>query len=585
MSWTRRQFLDMVGMLGGSAAVHEVMAAMGWLNVDASWDGPPKLTPDSGRGKKVLILGAGIGGLTAAYELQRAGYEVLILEPQQRAGGRNHTARRGTKIVEQSDERGVTTQTCDFDEGLYLNLGPGRLPYHYRRCLHYCKVLGVPLEVYNMTTTANLWQRNDAFKGKQQIRRALQTDAQGYIAELLAKQVCKGSLNTVLTTQEMRNCMLDLLVTFGDLGAGVTCSPKGVQTTKDCWPTASTDSPKCEANDCKNPKHYTYCGSVNAGCAELNIHTPCVPPAPIPLGELLQSQFWAGAQGSFYQPLVFEWQPTLFQPIGGMDQIVEGFLRQVGTLIAYRSEVTGLKLDDNGVEVEYLDQYSRKKGVLRADYCLSNIPLPILKNIPANFAPDFKSAVDRGCFTPTCKVGWQANERFWENNENQIYGGISYIEALITQIWYPSNGYFEQKGTMTGAYNYPPQSITFGNLTPPERLRVAREEASRLHPQFKDEKIVDKGISIAWQNIPYQRGGWVNWDDSDPADAKAYQRLLCPDRRFHVVGDQVSTLPGWQEGAMMSAEHVVEQIAGIRPITCPQILHAPNTRKLIRGIL
>jgi monoamine oxidase len=36
--------------------------------------------------------------------------------------------------------------------------------------------------------------------------------------------------------------------------------------------------------------------------------------------------------------------------------------------------------------------------------------------------------------------------------------------------------------------------------------------------------------------------------------------LLAPDRRFFVTGDQVSQLPGWQEGAMMSAQHVVEQI-------------------------
>jgi len=58
-------------------------------------------------------------------------------------------------------------------------------------------------------------------------------------------------------------------------------------------------------------------------------------------------------------------------------------------------------------------------------------------------------------------------------------------------------------------------------------------------------------------------------------------RLQAP--RFFVVGDQVSQLPGWQEGAMMSAQHVVEQIGGRRLLTVPRIKHAPNTRRLIHG--
>lgn len=568
MSWTRRQFLEIIGMLGGSVAVNDVMTAMGWLKTE-EWEGPPKLPAGSGNGKKVLILGAGIAGLTAAYELRNAGYAVLILEPQQRAGGRSFTARCGDVVTEESTEHGVTHQECKFDEGLYLNLGPGRLPYHHRRVLYYCHLLGVPLEVYNMTTTANLWERKDAFAGKAQVRRQLQTDAQGYIAELLAKQICKGSLNKELTREE-RTQLLDLLVTFGDLNAsGSTCALPG-------------DVPEA----CHEPNSYKYCGSTRSGCAELNIYQTCTAPAPVPLRNLLDSQFWAGSQGSFYQPLEFEWQSTLFQPVGGMDEIWKGFLRQIGTLISYRSEVTGLKLFDDAVEVEYLDQYSGKKSVLRADYCLSNIPLPILQKIPANFAPDYDAAVHTARFDAACKVGWQANSRFWENDKNEIYGGISYIEAPITQIWYPSYQYFEPKGTLTGAYNYPPQADAFGALSLSERLHDAREQAARLHPEFNDRAIIpeEKGISIAWLNVPYQRGGWAKWSSESVKDAHAYERLLAPDRRFHVIGDQVSTLPGWQEGAMMSAQHVVEQVGGLRPKTVPEIKHAPNTRKMVLGV-
>ncbi len=191
-SVTRRQFLEQVGLAGGSAALYETMTALGLINLPEAWAGPPELPQGSGRGKSVVILGAGIAGMTAAYELTRANYSCKIIELTDRAGGRNHTARRGT-VIQEVNEKGVETeQVCNFDEGLYLNMGPGRLPYHHRRALHYCQALDVPLEVYVMETMANLFQSDKAFGGKPQIKRRIANDTQGYISEMLAKAVNKA---------------------------------------------------------------------------------------------------------------------------------------------------------------------------------------------------------------------------------------------------------------------------------------------------------------------------------------------------------------------------------------------------------
>src|SRR5882757_10546445 len=113
---TRRRFLEQVGLAGGSAALYETMTALGLINIPEAWAGPPELPQGSGRGKSVVILGAGIGGLTAAYELTRAGYSCQIIELTDRAGGRNHTARRGTVVHEVNEKDVSTTQVCNFDE-------------------------------------------------------------------------------------------------------------------------------------------------------------------------------------------------------------------------------------------------------------------------------------------------------------------------------------------------------------------------------------------------------------------------------------------------------------------------------------
>src|SRR5918997_2975223 len=548
----------MVGFAGGSAALYETMTAMGLITIPEAWAGPPKLPQGLGNGQSVLILGAGIGGLTVAYELSRAGFNCEILEAQNRAGGRNFTARRGTVITEESPEHGITQQVSQLDDGLYVNMGPARLAHHHRRVLHYCQELGVALQVYVMESAANLFQTDKEFGGRPQTNRSIANDTRGYIAELLAKSTRKHALDEELDEQDQEN-LLSLLQTFGKLG----------------------DTPQGSPND-----PFAYSGSERDGCAQpftvsQTLSGDCYPSPKLELRHLLNSKFW---QRHFYQPIELNWQPTLFQPVGGMDQIVKGFLHKIDHMIKYDAEVREIQLVPDGVEITYRDQHGSTVRA-QADYCISNIPIPVLQNIPANFSDEYKNAVTQGRFDPTCKVGWQANERFWESGKYQIYGGISWIDHIITQLWYPSYDYFSRKGTLTGAYNYDNDATEFGKMSLKQRLVIALEGAQKLHPEFSDERIVPQelGLSIAWQNVPFQQGGWADWESDNNDDAKAYTRLLAPDSRFHMVGDQVSPLPGWQEGAIMSAEHVIEQIAGRRPLTAPAILRAPDSRQMTQG--
>src|SRR5262249_41883827 len=150
----------------------------------------------------------------------------------------------------------------------------------------------------------------------------------------------------------------------------------------------------------------------------------------------------------------------------------------------------------------------------KADYCVSTIPLPLLQKVIENptFAPDFKRAVAAVRFADAAKVGWQAEQRFWESPQNQIFGGISWTDHPITQFWYPSAGYFSPKGVLTGAYNYGETAQKFGALPLDQRLALAAQGAERLHPEFLQHVKTELGLSIAWQLVPNQRGGWADWD-------------------------------------------------------------------------
>src|SRR3954447_6987175 len=117
---SRRDLLSLIGAVAGSAAMYHAMTALGFAS-ESGYKGPVKLEGDP-NGASVLVLGAGLAGMTAALELRNAGYKVKVLEFNNRPGGRNWTLRGGDSFT----ELGGNSQTCQFEEGLYLNPGPWR---------------------------------------------------------------------------------------------------------------------------------------------------------------------------------------------------------------------------------------------------------------------------------------------------------------------------------------------------------------------------------------------------------------------------------------------------------------------------
>lgn len=78
--------------------------------------------------KRIIIIGAGMAGLSAGYELIQLGHDVTILEARSRPGGRVHTLRE------------------PFDDGLYAEAGAARIPDDHKLTLKYVQLFNLPLE-------------------------------------------------------------------------------------------------------------------------------------------------------------------------------------------------------------------------------------------------------------------------------------------------------------------------------------------------------------------------------------------------------------------------------------------------------
>lgn len=519
-SITRRDFLNHAGKVGGVIAVWGAMESLGLLGHSLAsakeFNAPKKsdLTMANKNGKKIIILGAGIAGMTAAYELGKAGYDCKILEARDRTGGRNWTVRKGTV---ETEINGVK-QTAKFDKGLYMNAGPARIPQHHVT-LDYCRELGVELEVFaNSNEFSYYYQENAGPLSNQKIRKGtVKADTRGYISELLAKVGDKTALDSPLSKDDIERLKV-YLKREGDLSAD-----------------------------------FTYNGSSRRGYKELpgGGHQPGSIDTPYDFSDLLQSGMMNNISGDYS----FQQQPMMFQPVGGIDQIPKALEKQLPGIITFGAEVQEIRQTAEGVRIVYKTKAGGKTKEITGDYCICTIPLPVLKNISADFTEPMKNAIKSINYATTGKIGFQFKNRFWEQDD-RILGGITTTNMDISQIWYPSTGYLTQKGVLIGYYNFGQNAVDYGNLSLSQRQARSLNQGAKIHPQYS--KYFENSFSVAWHKIKYNEGGWAEYSASD---LKNYYPILNePQGRIHLAGEHLSYLTGWMAGAFESARIVVSRI-------------------------
>lgn len=447
---------------------------------------------------RVIIVGAGMAGMSCAWELGRLGYECTVLEARARPGGRCWTVRGGTSET----ELGGRPQSCHFDDGLFMNAGPMRISHHHETTLAYCREFGVPLTTFTNVNEAAYVLRS----GQPKVRLGrLRAEMRGYTAELLAKVIRQDKLDAPLTAED-RERLIQYLRVEGNLNPDLSHRPAA----------AASDKPSVALD--------------------------------------LEAILKAGLPQAFSLGLDFNQQATMLTPVGGMDRLAHAFADKLGSAVRYGAVVTEIRRSAAGsIRIQYSGGApGGPPREVTGDFCVCALPPVVLARIPADFSEPVAGAIRTPRAGTAGKIGLQFKRRFWEEDDD-IYGGISVTDLPITQIVYPSQGFGNRNGVLIGYYHFGNSKRELNDQPVPEREHRALAQGGEIHPQYPAE--FENSFSVAWEKIPYSEMSWVRWPGGDAFERGA-RVLGAGDGPFYFAGDWVTRLNGWQAGAFISAHAV-----------------------------
>ncbi|MBA2466068.1 MAG: FAD-dependent oxidoreductase [Sphingomonas sp.] len=517
---TRRKLLTELGAIGGASAVFLAMEAMGMAQATPPGAEHFALPTGSGSGKRVIVLGAGIAGLVAAYELQRAGYHVTVLEARDRVGGRVWTV-RGDEAIHHYNR---PVQRAGYDDGLYFNAGAARIPSSHRLILDYARRFGVPMEVMVNVNRGAGWD----FAGKVVPERRMVYDLNGRIGELLAKAIDQHSLDKAMPKGELEQ-FRQFLRFYAGLNDKGQLGP---------WPNSGFTRP---------PGGYGETGALHE---------------PLTLKQLLPSRA-VGLPYIFEG--IFDMQAPMLQPVGGMDRIAEAIYRQVKPAVRLSAPVSAIRRAGEGVRIEH------RGGATEADYCVCTLPANLLLRIPSDFSAAKQAALKGIEYLPSVKVAFEA-PRFWETDDF-LYGGLAWTDRLNENVIYPSDNFHAAKGVLVAAYvagwtnRGNPQK--FAALSHEDRLRISRDSIEALHPG--KSRLLSKGVTVGWGDVPWSEGvGAVGRDFGGEKRSARYEELFKPEGPIVFAGEHLSYVGLWQEGAALSAHEALKIVQSMAAERAPK---------------
>jgi tryptophan oxidase StaO len=451
--------------------------------------------------RRVLVLGAGVAGLVAAYELERLGHQVEVIEASDRIGGRVHTHRFGSA-----------------PGAPFADLGAMRLRTDHTRTLHYVVELGLHNDIREFRTLfaddGNLLSIQD-----------------GHIRVREAPDVLTGRLAARLGDHSYRPATLLF-------GAWLhACLEAIAPRDFNDWPEVSTELLDLVERIDLEP--YLHAARSKPDLYAVVKDHPQIRSGPFRGRERLLDD------------VLDETSPALYRLRGGMETLTNALAARLRGRIWLNQEVTGLAVHDDGVAVGV-----RRGGRVRYrnhDHVLCTIPFTVLRGLRLDgFDADKLAAVHETQYWPATKIALRCREPFWA--ADGIAGGASFAGGLVRQTYYPPvEGDPAQGAVLIASYTIGPDAEALGRLDPATRHRVVLAEVARMHPGLRERGMVLDIVDRAWGEHRWSRGAaTIRWGQDAGTRKEQQWAAARPQGRLFFAGEHCSSMPAWIEGAIES---------------------------------
>jgi len=459
------------------------MAQPDWLAI--ARDGLPERP---GPRQRVAVVGAGMAGLAAAFELARAGHEPFVLEAQHRVGGRILTLRE------------------PFAPGLYGEAGAMRIPRTHALPLAYAERFGLALAPFTLDNPAAYCH----IGGRR--HRWREVDAN---PELLATEMSEQDRATTYG-KRWESAIRPLVAEVeqgGDVAWASIIARYDGYSTREFLERLGWHEPEIEVF-----------GLLQNQEALMN---SC-------FLELLREEI-----GRFYQDLV--------QIEGGMDRLPLAFMPALGSRIRYGARLCAIEQSEREVTLHCQTGGGRMK--FAADYCILALPFPVLRHVETvtPFSPGKRRAIRQLRYDASAKVFLQFARRFWEEDDG-IFGGGTITDMPIRNVFYPDHGRETGRGVVVASYTWSEDAQRWGSLPPGERIEQALENLAAIHPQAPAEYEV--GASKVWHDDPYAGGAFALFEPGQ--QTLLHEHVIAPEGRVHFAGEHASLAHAWIQGAIES---------------------------------
>jgi len=408
--------------------------------------------------KKVVVIGAGLAGLVAAFELKREGHEVILLEAQNRVGGRIYTLRT-------------------FAPGLYAEAGGMRIPRAHDLTLRYCTLFNLPMRPFVMGNPNALvyvggqrMTKQEADRDPTRLPFTLEEHERGGTADRMWEEA------------------------ITDLRAMVERDGEAA------WDRIVKDYDQYSLYEFLRFKGWSK-GAIEyftvLNFLESDMHNSFV--------EILREDL-----GGAY---------TDMQEIaGGMDLLPNAFFGELKDEIRLGANVFAIDQDTDGVTVHYKTEAGRYTE--HADYGIVTLPFSVLRTIEimTPFSAGKQRAIRQLNYHASTKILFQVKRRFWED-EDGIRGGGTVTDLPVRRMNYPTPDPTTTRGVLLASYTWGQDALQWGSMDEETRLEEALDDVSRIHPQIREE--YEGGASHAWYSDRWARGAFAMFAPEQQTDLEA----------------------------------------------------------------